>query len=37
MYSRKNGFIRAKVVDFGKKWLYLGKSCRSREKLAVFG
>ena len=37
MYSGKSGFIRAKVVVYGKKWLYSGKSCCFREKLVVFG
>ena len=37
MYSGKSGFIWAKVVVFGKNWLYSGKSCCFREKLVVFG
>ena len=32
----QSGFIRAKVVVFGQKWLYLGKSGCVRSKVGEF-
>ena len=43
MGSNKSCFVGAKVVVFGKKWMYtckevlLGKGCFSRTKTLVFG
>ena len=34
--SGKSGSIWAKVVKFGQKWLYWGKSCGARAKVVVF-
>ena len=33
----QSGFIREKVVVFGQKWLYLGKSGCVRSKMGDFG
>ena len=39
LYSGKSGFIRAKVVVFGQKWLYLGNSVLfgSSSKMRILG
>ena len=33
----QNGFIRAKMVVFGQKWLYSGKSGSNRAKVVLLG